>query len=44
MKMSQTCKVAEALDCHFHCILVSTLVAKTVSCSSVEFYIMSRPI
>ena len=27
---------------HFHCILVSTLVAKTVGYNPVEFYIISR--
>ena len=30
------------LNYHFHCILVSTLVAKTVGYNPVEFYIISR--
>ena len=39
--MSQTMQKLLKLDYLFHWILVSTLVAKTVSYNRVEFYIIS---
>ena len=42
INMSKTMQNLLKLDYLFHWILLSTLVAKTVSCNRVEFYIISR--